>query len=49
MVLGGLSVLGGFMCLLLPETASENLPESVADAELFGQDQPFHHVPVLAK
>lgn len=49
MVLGGLSVLGGFMCLLLPETASENLPESVADAELFGQDQPFHHVPILAK
>ncbi len=48
-VLGSLSVLGGLVCLFLPETANENLPESVADAELFGARQSFFHVPCLAK
>ena len=48
-VLGSLSAFGGLVCLLLPETANENLPESVADAEMFGATQSFFHMPCLAK
>ena len=44
-VLCGLSLLGAFVCLLLPETAMENLPETVADAENFGDDQKFWDMP----
>ncbi|EFX83170.1 hypothetical protein DAPPUDRAFT_48504 [Daphnia pulex] len=48
-VLGSLSVFGGLVCLLLPETAGQNLPESVADAEHFGADQSFFQMPCLSK
>ncbi|XP_046636167.1 solute carrier family 22 member 5-like [Daphnia pulicaria] len=48
-VLGALSVFGGLVCLLLPETANQNLPESVADAEHFGADQSFFQMPCLSK
>jgi len=44
-VLGVLSLFGAFICLLLPETAMENLPETVADAENFGNDQKFWDMP----
>lgn len=46
-VLGIISFLGGLVSLLLPETAHQNLPESVADAEHFGADQSFFDVPCL--
>lgn len=49
LVLGGLSVLGGLVCLLLPETAGENLPESVAEAEKFGSRQSFFFMPCISK
>ena len=48
-VLGALSVFGGLVCLLLPETANQNLPESVADAERFGAEQSFFEMPCLSK
>jgi hypothetical protein len=48
-VLGSLSVFGGLLCLLLPETADQNLPETVADAEHFGADQSFFQMPCLSK
>jgi OCT family organic cation transporter-like MFS transporter 4/5 len=46
-VLGALSMIGGLLCLLLPETAMENLPESVHDAEQFGRNQRFCDAPCL--
>lgn len=49
LVLGGFSVLGGLICLLLPETALENLPESVAEAEKFGTTQSFFYMPCISK
>ncbi|XP_046460210.1 solute carrier family 22 member 13-like [Daphnia pulex] len=48
-VLGSLSVFGGLLCLLFPETADQNLPETVADAEHFGADQSFFQMPCLSK
>lgn len=48
-VLGALSIFGGIVCLLLPETANQNLPESVADAEHFGKGQSFFNMPCLSK
>ncbi|XP_059350997.1 organic cation transporter-like protein [Daphnia carinata] len=48
-VLGALSIFGGLVCLLLPETANQNLPESVADAEHFGTGQSFFNIPCLSK
>ncbi|GAB6029801.1 hypothetical protein CHUAL_005514 [Chamberlinius hualienensis] len=45
LVFGCLSVIGGFLCLFLPETLHENLPNSLDDADNFGSDQKFFHFP----
>lgn len=49
LVLGIMAVVGSITCLFLPETAMENLPESMEEAESFGQLQGFFYVPCLSK
>ena len=49
LVLGAFSLLGGLICLMLPETALENLPESVAEAEKFGTAQSCFYMPCISK
>ncbi|XP_031370950.1 carcinine transporter-like [Apis dorsata] len=40
---------GGAMCLFLPETLMEQLPQSLVDGELFGIDQVFWETPLTRK
>ncbi|XP_063223093.1 organic cation transporter protein-like [Bacillus rossius redtenbacheri] len=39
LLLGGLSVIGAALCLLLPETTGKTLPHSLADGEAFGEGE----------
>lgn len=39
LVLGGLSIIGAALCLLLPETLHRALPVTLEDGELFGEDE----------
>ncbi len=43
MVFGGLSVLAMFFGVLLPETANEELPQTIEEANSFGKGQHFCH------
>lgn len=49
LILGIISLIGGITCLYLPETTMKHLPDSIAEAELFGHDQPFFYMPCLHK
>lgn len=45
LALGSVSVLAGVLCLFLPETLDQALPQTVEEAEAFGSDQRFLHFP----
>lgn len=42
-VLGVLGLIGGFLCLFLPETLGQELPQSLDDGEAFGKDNTKEH------
>ncbi|XP_063600926.1 organic cation transporter protein-like [Penaeus indicus] len=44
-VLGAITVTGGFVCLLLPETLNEKLPDTLEEGELFFANQGLFHNP----
>ena len=41
------SLLGAFASIFLPETSQRELPDTVDEAEHFGEDQKFFEVPFL--
>lgn len=43
--MGGLSVVGGCITLMLPETMDQDLPQTMEDGENFGKDQKFWSFP----
>lgn len=44
-ILASSSLLCGGLALLLPETTGVDLPATVAEAEAFGRDEGFFHIP----
>ncbi|XP_032681670.1 organic cation transporter protein-like [Odontomachus brunneus] len=48
-ILGIVCILAGFLCLFLPETLKEELPQNLLDGELFGIDQTFWETPFTKK
>ncbi|RZF45646.1 hypothetical protein LSTR_LSTR010597 [Laodelphax striatellus] len=49
MVLGVLGIVGGILCLFLPETMGQELPQTLQDGEDFGRDQTFFDIPCIKK
>ncbi|CAF4957211.1 unnamed protein product [Pieris macdunnoughi] len=49
LILGVLGIIGGFLCLLLPETMDTELPQTLADGEEFGKDQRFWDNPCFPR
>ena len=43
LVYGGLCLLAIFIALLLPETANEELPQTIEEANIFGSSQTYLH------
>jgi hypothetical protein len=41
----GISLFGVFSSLFLPETLHQNLPNTIREANSFGKDQSFWHLP----
>ncbi|KOC60999.1 Organic cation transporter protein [Habropoda laboriosa] len=48
-ILGMICVFGGILCLFLPETLMEQLPQTLLDGEIFGIDQSFWETPFTKK
>ncbi|XP_053621967.1 organic cation transporter protein-like [Plodia interpunctella] len=48
LILGALGAAGGLLCLLLPETARRELPQSLGDGERFGRGQRFWDMPCFS-
>ncbi|XP_075168893.1 carcinine transporter-like [Haematobia irritans] len=48
-ILGFLGILGGLLCLLLPETVDRVLPQTLQDGEEFGKNQRMWEIPCLDK
>jgi len=48
-ILAALSLLGGLVCLFLPETAGVELPDSVEQAEALDRETEFFHIPCMAR
>ncbi len=48
-ILGVAGVLASMLPVMLPETAHEALADTVEQADAFGKDQGFFHVPILNK
>lgn len=48
-VLGTVSIVGGLLCLFLPESLNSELPQTMADGEEFGKDQQFWSFPCCGK
>lgn len=48
-ILGTLGIIGGLLCLLLPETMDRDLPKTLEDGEEFGRDQKFWDFPCMKK
>ncbi|XP_055911752.1 solute carrier family 22 member 13-like [Eupeodes corollae] len=49
LILGVLGIVGGSLCLLLPETLGHELPQTMADGEEFGRGQRIWDFPCLTK
>lgn len=48
-ILGVVGILGGILCLFLPETLNEELPQTLDDGERFGMNQRFWDIPCFKK
>ncbi|XP_076165331.1 organic cation transporter protein [Ptiloglossa arizonensis] len=48
-ILGSISIFAAVICLFLPETLFEQLPQTLLDGELFGIDQKFWETPFTKK
>lgn len=44
-IIGTLNLFNAFLATLLPETAYEELPDTLEDGEHFGKNQKFWHLP----
>ncbi|XP_050665032.1 organic cation transporter protein-like [Leptidea sinapis] len=49
LILGVLGIVGGVLCLLLPETMDTEMPQTLADGEDFGKDQRFWDNPCFPR
>ncbi|VVC96828.1 unnamed protein product [Leptidea sinapis] len=49
LILGILGIVGGVLCLLLPETMDTEMPQTLADGEDFGKDQRFWDNPCFPR
>uniref|UniRef100_A0A336ML99 CSON003405 protein n=1 Tax=Culicoides sonorensis TaxID=179676 RepID=A0A336ML99_CULSO len=49
LILGGLSIAGAFLCLLLPETLNRPTPVTLEDGENFGKDEPIFYFSCFEK
>ncbi|KAG6454670.1 organic cation transporter protein [Manduca sexta] len=49
LILGALGVVGGLLCLFLPETMDTEMPQTLADGEDFGKDQRFWDNPCFPR
>lgn len=49
LILGGLGIFGGILCLFLPETLDQDLPQTLQDGEEFGLGQKFWDFPCCGK
>lgn len=48
-ILGIIGILGGILCLFLPETLNEELPQTLEDGEKFGMNQRFWDIPCFKR
>ncbi|XP_063836586.1 organic cation transporter protein-like [Ostrinia nubilalis] len=49
LILGVLGVIGGLLCLFLPETMDTEMPQTLQDGENFGKDQKFWDFPCFPR
>ncbi|KAJ0182990.1 hypothetical protein K1T71_000966 [Dendrolimus kikuchii] len=49
LILGVLGILGGLLCLFLPETMDTEMPQTLQDGENFGKDQTFWDIPCFPR
>lgn len=48
-ILGIIGIIGGVLCLFLPETLNEELPQTLVDGERFGMNQRFWEIPCFKR
>ncbi|XP_055311192.1 solute carrier family 22 member 13-like [Sitodiplosis mosellana] len=48
-ILGVIGIFGGILCLFLPETLDEELPQTLEDGEKFGMNQRFWDIPCFKR
>lgn len=48
-ILGVIGIFGGVLCLFLPETLNEELPQTLEDGEKFGMNQRFWEIPCFKR
>ena len=49
LILGIFGIIGGALCLFLPETLNHELPQTMMDGEEFGRDQKMWDFPCIAQ